>query len=91
MPNNPDGVADELFFWRPLGEGVGPDKLWDQRTREIGEILYKEASCSIQLMLQAHGYVVTKLGDLAGQALSAHWHKIGGREWQDGNGECWMH
>ena len=91
VPNNSDGVADGLFFWRPLGEGVGPDRLWDQRTREIGEALYKEASCSIQLMLQAHGYVVTNLGDVAGQALSAHWHKIGEPEWQDGNGECWMH
>jgi len=88
VPNNPDGVADELFFWRPAGEGVGPQELWDARTRAIGEELFAEGSNSLDLMLQAHEFVVDNLGGLAGTALSAHWHKIG----EDGeSGEIWNH
>ena len=83
--------GSQPFFWRPEGEGVGPARSWDARTREIGEQLYSLEDGSLDAMRRAHEKVVATLGPMAGHALSAHWHEIGEQQWQDGNGECWMH
>ena len=90
-PKIKDGEADELYFWRPRGKGVGPNKAWDARTRQIGQELYNLGGGSLDLMRQAHEHVVLALGRMAGHALSAHWHGIGEEEYTAGKGECWMH
>jgi hypothetical protein len=90
-PKIKGGQGSEPFFWRPDGEGVGPNKAWDPRTREIGEQLYRLGEGSLDLMRQAHEKVVGALGPMAGHALSAHWDEIGEQEWQAGRGECWTH
>ena len=90
-PKIKGGEGSESYFWRPQGEGVGPNKAWDARTRQIGEDLYSLGDGSLDLMRQAHEHVVSALGRMAGHALSAHWHNIGEQEWQAGKGECWMH
>ena len=84
-------LGDGSFFWRPQGKGVGPDRSWHPRTREIGEQLYALGDGSLRSMLGAHREIVITFGDAAGHDLSAHWHGIGEREWQAGKGECWMH
>jgi hypothetical protein len=76
-PKISNGVADEKYFWRLPGEGIGPNRQWDARTRAIGEQLYREAGATLNLMKDAHSHVVRSLGHLAGHALSAHWTRIG--------------
>jgi hypothetical protein len=89
-PKIKNGEGSQPYFWRPQGEGIGPNKSWDERTRKIGEELHQLGNGSLDLMYQAHENVVNELGPLAGLALSAHWHNVGEQAWQSGNGECWM-
>ena len=91
IPKIKGGQGSEPFFWRPESEGIGPNKAWDPRTRDIGEHLHRLGNGSLDLMHQAHEKVVVALGPMAGHALSAHWHEIGEQRWQAGDGECWMH
>ncbi len=85
-PKIKGGEGSELYFWRPKGEGVGPNEAWDARTRQIGEELYHLGNGSLDLMFQAHEHVVSVLGPMAGRALSAHWRNIGEQKWRAGKG-----
>jgi hypothetical protein len=79
-----------IYYFRPKGEGIGPDKDWDARTREIGEELYRLGEGKIQLMQNGHSSVIKILGPLAGRYLEAHWHEIGLEQFRQGKGEVWL-
>lgn len=81
---------DYIYYFRPKGEGIGPDKDWDARTREIGEELYRMGEAKIQLMQKAYSSVIKVLGPLAGRYLEALWHEIGLEQCRQGKGEIWL-
>lgn len=68
-------LSAEGAYFRPEGEGVGPNKTWDRRTREIGELLHSLGG--LHLMRGAHGEVQQKLGQRVAHDLSAQWHGVG--------------
>lgn len=69
-PKIKGGRGGEPYFWRPQSEGVGPNNVWDARTRQVGEEFYSLGDRSLDLMHQALEHVVTALGPMVGVGLN---------------------